>query len=94
MSKENKSADQIGMIEQTVQERLAKGKGMKIQIDGISQPDCPELNIQFHTGQTLAPNYNESIQIDDFLFAIQTLGEFLDQQPTTTEDPSQQAQTE
>ena len=50
MSKENKSTDQIGMIEQTVQERLAQGKGMKVQIDGIGQSDCPELNIQFCTG--------------------------------------------
>ena len=35
--------------------------------------------MSFKTGQTLAPNYNESIQIDDFLFAVQTLGEYVEQ---------------
>jgi len=32
--------------------------------------------IHFNTNQTLAPNYNESIQIDDFLYGLETMGEF------------------
>ena len=42
------------------------------QIEGLTS----KLRITFATGQTLAPNYNESIQIDDYLWALQTVGEF------------------
>ena len=41
----------------------------------VDQPNGA-LEISISTHQTLAPNFNESIQIDDFLFAIQTLAEF------------------
>ena len=48
------------------------GKGMLISTGsvpgGVDQGE--RVEIQFETGQTLAPNYNETIQIDDFLFAI------------------------
>ena len=36
------------------------------------------LKVKFSTKQTLAPNYNESIQIEDFLWAMKTVSEFDD----------------
>ena len=62
----NKSAEEITMIEHLVEDRLAQGKGMEVKVEGSES----SLKVNFKTGQTLAPNYNESIQIDDFLFAI------------------------
>ena len=38
-------------------------------VEYVDQPNGA-LEISIATNQTLAPNYNESIQIDDFLFAI------------------------
>ena len=34
------------------------------------------IKVKFSTKQTLAPNYNESIQIEDFLWAMKTVSEF------------------
>ena len=75
-------ADEVETIEQLLNERLATGKGMTVKLEGErSESDQIEgltssLRITFSTGQTLAPNYNESIQLEDFLWAIQTVGEF------------------
>ena len=70
------------MMEQILNERLTLGKGMMVDVEATSTESdkieglISSLRIKFSTGQTLAPNYNESIQIDDFLWAIQTVGEF------------------
>ena len=34
------------------------------------------IKVKFSTKQTLAPNYNESIQIEDFLWAMKRVSEF------------------
>jgi len=49
-------------------DKLEQGKGMEIkrQNSGVSD----QFSICFKTQQTLAPNYNESIQIEDYLYAI------------------------
>ena len=60
-------ADEVETIEQLLNERLATGKGMTVKLEGErSESDQIEgltssLRITFSTGQTLAPNYNESI---------------------------------
>lgn len=77
-----RTSEEVEMIQQILNERLILGKGMKLDIvPESSESDKIEglissLQITFETGQTLAPNYNEMIQIDDFLCAIQTVGEF------------------
>lgn len=62
------------MIQQVLDERLVQGKGMEVSFDS-NQTNQTTL-IHFNTNQTLAPNYNESIQIDDFLYGLETMGEF------------------
>ena len=59
-----------------MQDRLSQGKGMDVTLARLSDSNAV---LKFCTQQTLAPNYNESIQIDDFLFAIGTLGEIFEQ---------------
>ena len=77
-----RTQEEVEIIEKIMNERLVSGKGMSVKVVG-EQTDydrtenvTSSLKISFATGQTLAPNYNESIQIDDFLWAIQTVGEF------------------
>lgn len=60
------------MISQMINERLVQGKGMAAQSQPGTDPVTQKksLKLSFKTAQTLAPNYNESIQIDDYLYAI------------------------
>ena len=75
----NKSEDEIDTINQMVQERLIQGRGMMADVQQVrDDTQALSLRLSFKTAQTLAPNYNESIQIDDYLYGIQTLGEFLE----------------
>ena len=82
LESKKRTKEEVDMIEQILNERLTLGKGMKVDVVATSTESdkieglISSLKIKFSTGQTLAPNYNESIQIDDFLWAIQTVGEF------------------
>lgn len=73
---QTKQSEEIVSLIQMLDERLARGKGMLVSYDHLQSHG--RMEIAFQTNQTLAPNYNESIQIDDFIFAMQTLAELVD----------------
>ena len=77
-----RTRDEVDSIKQILNEGLTQAKGMVIEVEEeVSEMDKLEdlvtgLRIRFSTKQTLAPNYNESIQIEDFLWAMKTVSEF------------------
>jgi len=60
------------MMTQMLDERLTHNKGIKTSVKEVNPQ---RIKISFSTDKTLAPNFNEAIQIEDFLYALQSIGE-------------------
>ena len=73
---------EVESIRQILNEGLSQAKGMVVDVEEeLSETDRMEgvvsaVRVKFSTKQTLAPNYNESIQIEDFLWAMKRVSEF------------------
>lgn len=64
-------------LEHKLHEHLFYSKSVKVKVDDEQHEDGSiSHKVHLHSMQSLAPNYNEMILLDDFLSALQSVGEF------------------
>lgn len=73
MENKPRTRDEIDNLKQQVASRFLDTNGTEVTVNKNSHDYGLAVNVT--SGLTLAPNYNEKLQMDDYLEAIELLGE-------------------